>query len=327
MNVYDILSAWPVESPLSAQAIPGGNNNLSFAVVTADTQYILRVYQNNGEPNRIRYEHALLTRLEQANLPFSVPAPIPALSGSTLLPVQDDPGQTFAALFQFIPGEHPSADNLAHQRLCGAALARLDQALGQVTLDAQAARPSFADIARIHPAVPDPLVMLEHLPLEPPQRAQIVRIVGDLQAALPRRYQSLPRQIVHRDFDAGNVLVEGDRVSGVLDFEFAGPDVRTYDLARSLSLFTVSPWSHADGWPRVATFATGYRSHLELTPAELDALPDMMRLYRTWSLIHREGRRREGRANEEDVVARANGLLRQEEWLQRRQGDFIQLLS
>jgi len=158
MNVYDILSAWPVESPLSAEVIPGGNNNLSIAVVTADTQYILRVYQNNGEPNRIRYEHALLTRLEQANLPFSVPAPIPALSGSTLLPVQDDPGQTFAALFQFIPGEHPSADNLAHHRLCGAVLARLDQALGQVTLDAQSARPSFADISRIHPAVPDPLV-------------------------------------------------------------------------------------------------------------------------------------------------------------------------
>ncbi len=169
--------------------------------------------------------------------------------------------------------------------------------------------------------------MPKHLPLEPPQRSAIIRIVGDLREALPGWYQPLPRQIVHRDFDASNVLVKGNRVSGVLDFEFAGPDIRVYDLARSLSLFTVSPWSHARGWPRVAAFAAGYRAHLELTSAELSALPDVMRLYRTWSLIHREGRRREGLASEEDVVARASGLLRQEEWLRLRQADLLRLLS
>ncbi len=127
--------------------------------------------------------------------------------------VYDDSGQTFAARFDFIPGQHPDGDDLAQQRMCGAALARLDQALGQVTLDGPAARAPFGDIARIHPAVPDPHRMLEQLTLEPGQRAEIIRIVGDLQAALPARYQSLPRQIVHRDFDASNVLLEGDRVS------------------------------------------------------------------------------------------------------------------
>jgi Ser/Thr protein kinase RdoA (MazF antagonist) len=37
------------------------------------------------------------------------------------------------------------------------------------------------------------------------------------------------------------------------------------------------------------TFIKGYRQGLVLTAGEIDALPDMMRLYRTWSLIHREG--------------------------------------
>ena len=55
--------------------------------------------------------------------------------------------------------------------------------------------------------------------------------------ALPELYRSLLQQIVHRDFDASNVLMEGDRVTGVLDFEFAGSDLRAFDLARSRSLF------------------------------------------------------------------------------------------
>jgi homoserine kinase type II len=119
----------------------------------------------------------------------------------------------------------------------------------------------------------------------------------------------------------------GDRVSGVLDFEFAGPDLRAFDLARSLSLFTISPWNIPNGWESVTAFILGYRQHLELTPAEIEALPELMRLYRIWSLVHREGRRRAGLASEADVLARAMALLRQDEWLGEQHQELIRLLA
>jgi prepilin-type processing-associated H-X9-DG protein len=90
--------------------------------------------------------------------------------------------------------------------------------------------------------------MLEQLPLEQEQRAQLSRIVSDLVAVLPKLYQSLPQQAVYRDFNASNVLMADGSVSGVLDFEFAGSDLRAYDLARSLSMFTISPWNIPYGW-------------------------------------------------------------------------------
>lgn len=112
----------------------------------------------------------------------------------------------------------------------------------------------------------------------------------------------------------------------MLDFEFAGPDLRAFDLARSLSLFTSSPWSIPDGWRRVVAFSSGYREQLALTSGEIDALPELMQLYRTWSLIHREGRRRQGLASAGDVRARALGLLRQNAWLRTQRRELIGLL-
>lgn len=327
MIVPDLLSAWPIGGPWTVQPMVTGGNNLSYPVAAPGGQYVLRIYQNTADPERVRYEHALLTRLERAGLPFSVSPPIPTRAGATLLPVAADGEQQLAALFPLIPGQHPYDATLAQRRVCGATLAALDRVLGGVTIPApRGVLPPFGQLSEIHPAVPDPLEIPGLLPLEREERAQVARIVGDLIATAPALYSSLPRQIVHRDFDASNILMEGDRVTGVLDFEFAGPDLRALDLARSLSQFTISPWSSPEGWSWVIAFVTGYRTRIELTSDEINALPDMMRLCRAMSLVHREGRRRQGLATEADVLARARALLMQEEWLDERREDLLQLL-
>jgi len=92
-------------------------------------------------------------------------------------------------------------------------------------------------------------------------------------------------------------------------------------------MFTISPWNIRDGWQRVAAFILGYREQAELTPGEIEALPELMRLYRVWSLIHREGRRRQGLASQSDVLARANGLFQQDHWLSQQRQNLTRLLA
>ncbi len=328
LNVDALLSAWSIDRPWTIQPALTGSNNLSYPVTTPSGHYVLRIHQNTADPERVRYEHTVLTHLAQSALSFAVPAPIPTRSGATLAPVPDDEERTLAALFPLIAGRHPQG-SAQQRRLCGRALAELDHALARITLPAPPGTLTpFGSVTRIHPdpAVPQPREMLESLPLEPTQRAQLTRVIGHLDAAVPMLYRSLPQQLVHRDFAASNVLMDGDRVTGVLDFEFAGPDLRVVDLARSLSQFTINPWSSPDGWQGVAAFARGYRERAELGSHEAAALPDAMRLYRLMSLVHREGRRRRGLASEEDVLARAQALLLQEEWLRERHQDLVQLL-
>ena len=43
---------------------------------------------------------------------------------------------------------------------------------------------------------------------------------------MPDLYATLPQQLAHEDFDPSNVLMEGARVTGVLDFEFCARDLR-----------------------------------------------------------------------------------------------------
>jgi len=327
MTPQDIVAAWPIDGPVAVHPLLNGTNNLSYSVVAPGARYILRIYQNTAMPECVRYEHALLARLARATLPFAVPVPLPTHAGSTLVAASPSDDR-LAALFQFISGRRPDGRDLAQYRICGAALADLDHAFAHIALPPLPnPLPPFGDLSHLHRAIPDPVAMVEELPLEPHMRARIAQVVGDVVAAVPDLYQSLPRQIVHRDYDASNVLIDEGRVTGVLDFEFAGRDLRAIDLARCLCQFTTAPWSHPEGWRRMIAFISGYHERVTLRADEVDALPDLMRLYQIVSLIHREGRRRQGLASETDVQARADALLRQDRWLHARWHDLSKVFA
>lgn len=322
-----IAAAWIIGTVQAAETISAGNNNSTYLITAARGEFVLRIYQNTAELDQIRREHALLTQLARMQLSFRVPAPVRLPSGDTLLVVSNGNTNQCATLFERIVGRQPEHENTEHFRICGAALGELDNALARVDPAVLGVAAPPHGTFRIHPLVPEPIVMVQQLSLESTQRAQVGRIIEELAAALPSLYQSLPQQIVHADFDASNLLVDDNQVSGVLDFEFAGFDLRAYDLARSLSMFGISPWNVSNGWQLIEAFVEGYQQQVQLMQAEIVAMPDLMRLYRVWSLIHREGRRRQGLATEADVLARANGLLRQEEWLAERGDDLSRLFQ
>ncbi len=133
MAIRDLLSAWSIDDGAAVQELTLGNNNRTYAVTTPTRRYILRIYQRSAALAWVRYEHTLLTRLAQWGLPFAIPVPIVAHTGTTLLPVPDT-DVTLAALFHRLPGQPPDGAALAQSRRCGAALAELDRALGQLTI-------------------------------------------------------------------------------------------------------------------------------------------------------------------------------------------------
>jgi Ser/Thr protein kinase RdoA (MazF antagonist) len=172
------------------------------AIASIADRVHLHLVEEGVSPCRIEYEHALLARLEQLGLSFAVPAPIPRHSGATLAEVGDGAGRALAALFRFIAGRHPDAGNRVQARVCVEALGELDVAFSCIDIRPPAGTlPAFGDLSHVHPAVPDPVAMLEELPLPQEERAQLVGILQELLAMAPRLYSSLPQQIVHRDFD------------------------------------------------------------------------------------------------------------------------------
>src|SRR5687767_11915737 len=224
-----VSGAWGLAEPIALRAVGSGTNNATWYVDTPKGSFVLRVYVNTRDARRVRYEHAILLALQARRLSFRVPAPVVTRSGDTFATLDDGP---LAALFGLLPGEPPDRTNPHHIHACGAALAELHDALAGLSVSPPPglALPTYGDLERIHPLVPDPWSLPGSLPLEAPERPHLARILDALRAAVPVLYAALPAQLCHNDYSPGNTLFTANRLGAILDFEFAGPDLRAIDV-------------------------------------------------------------------------------------------------
>jgi homoserine kinase type II len=288
------LQQWSLPEPWSVDLASAGANNTSLFVGTPVDRYVLRLYAQ-GDPASVRYEHGLLVALTAAELPFAVPLPVLTRDGQTFARVAMGESEVLASLTPVLPGTHPDPDNLRHVRLAGVALARLGQALASIVPPAGWAqyRP-FGDLRRFHPLLDDPTEAIAAIPgLEEPDKRRLREMVAVVEDIAPSLYAQLPRRIIHRDYYAPNVLLTDGAVSAVLDFEFAGEDLRALDLAIAIAFWPL--WGAGDA--RLAAreaFIRSYAAVEPLTQAEAEAIPTLIRLqFATW-LMHCAGRLRDG---------------------------------
>ena len=115
----------------------------------------------------------------------------------------------------------------------------------------------------------------------------------------------------------------GDRVSGLLDFEFASPDLRAMDLTVGLCAFGVAARKTGGEWPLIEAFARGYQRRVALTREEIDALPTLLRLREATALVHWVGRLRRDLTTEDNIARRAQDLLGLDDWLRSHGGELI----
>lgn len=289
-----------------------------------DGRFFLRLYANTGDTARVAYEHALLTRLEAAHLPFRVPVPVPTHAGETVVGRHG----SLVALYPHIPGTHPVRQNPAHTAAAGHALGVLDAALTPLDLG-PSPLPTYGNLAAIHPHVRDPFAVLDAVPLDAGKRARFGALLRDTVLAVPGLYRELPAQIIHGDYGNGNTLLVGERVSGILDFEFAAPDLRALDFAVGLYYHVLSDGIGGNGVrPEVvAAFCRGYCAATRLRDDELHALPQLLLLLRVTGQMHWTGRFLAGMARDTGVTVRLDETLQLADWLAARGDDLVARLA
>jgi homoserine kinase type II len=99
---------------------------------------------------------------------------------------------------------------------------------------------------------------------------------GELAFQAAHRFPDLPRGPVHADLFRDNALFEDGRISGVVDFYFAGVDCLLYDVAVCANDWCLSK-DHSLEEGCAGALLTAYQAVRPVTPLEREAWPAMLR--------------------------------------------------
>lgn len=301
--MYDeLLDQWALPRPRDLMRANWGGSNETWFVRSEAGEHVLRLYVDK-RTEAIRFEHELLRRLATVSLTFRTPQPLETGTGDTLAIEVDSarPG----ALFRRIEGEHLDDDDASGVGKAAAAFASLDIALAGIGRTDVAAPVFSGDLRAIHRAITD-LAQVEDT--GGPAARALVEAAAETTTPI---YTSLPMQLTHGDFALGNVLMRVGRVRGVLDFEYAGRNVRAAELAGALRQ-VLTKGSRERLWRPVLH---GYLTTLSLDPAEIAALPALVLLQSAVIVVWWAGRRAEGHTTAEALAGHVAHALSVRDWI------------
>jgi homoserine kinase type II len=322
MNWAVVQQLWSIPEPWSIRSITQGDNNLTRVIETPSGSYIARAYRSDRQLEQIKYEHCVLINLKQKLLPFQIPIPVPTISGELFAIISD----TIVTLSPCLPGSLPGEGNQEQAWSAGQALAELVKALHELKVEVglhAAPFPPLGDFKAWAGTVLNLTKLINELPLNEEQQKRTLVLLEESQTSAPALYQKLPQQIIHRDYDQSNILMEGNMVTAVLDFEFCGYDLRILDLAYALSHWPDGLWNTGSEWPVIDAFGRGYLQSQILSPLELKMLPLVLRLRAAAGLFIRLGRFVRGLETQERLLERIHKILDNETWLQQHEDELV----
>jgi len=310
---------WDVPTNCALRPLGRGYNNFLYRVhscVGDPLPFVLRVYGNHANPKYIQHEMSVLAQLARQALPFAVPMPIPNRRGELWALADYGQGARLMVLIPFICGENPDVQNLAQAEAAGQAMALLHAALRRVESRGVGAPRPYVELGRVHPLVPNPSEAMRQFG-SLASRADVSHVDAILERvyACEKRIRALPQQLIHGDFIAGNILMEGARVSGVLDFENCAFNPRAMDLAIAIDTWCWDVMGSGQEWERIAALAHGYRRASCLGQEEIALLPAMMLLRNANVLMHLAGRFLANLSPYVDVEHWVDSMKRVDAWL------------
>ncbi|MDE2410424.1 MAG: homoserine kinase [Sphingomonadales bacterium] len=267
-DMAELIAAFDVGDLCSAKGIAEGVSNSNWLIETtgkdgAGARFILTMYEFRIDIGELPYFLALLDHLAARGCP--VPRTIHDRDGALFRLVD---GKA-VALIEYLPGVSVSHPTPGQAEAVGHALAQMHLAAADFPAS-RANGMNLAESRRLFEAC-GAQGLAE---IDPALPALVSRELDSLTAAWPA---DLPRSVIHADLFPDNVLMLGDRVTGLIDFYFACNDLIAYDVATTHAAWCfANDGTHFDPALSRALLA-GYQAVRPLSGAERAALPVLAR--------------------------------------------------
>lgn len=256
-QMQEWLKRYTLGQLLDLQGIASGITNTNYFVTTTHGRYVLTLFETL-KPQELPYYLTLMSHLARHGV--ACPAPVADSTDQFASMLAGKPACLVSCL-QGADVERPSAaqcravgEMLAQMHIAGTTFpGKMDNPRGPRWWSATApqlySRMRAEDAAMLRKEV---LFQDNH------------------------RFDHLPSGVIHADLFRDNVLLDGDHISGFIDFYYACNDVLLYDLA-----IAVNDWARNDDHSiddeRAAALLTGYQTERKLSTEEKRAWPVMLR--------------------------------------------------
>ncbi len=256
----DFLTRFDVGELVSAKGIAEGVENTNYLVETTQDRFILTLYEKRVSAGDLPYFLSLLDHLAAKGLP--VPPAIKDRDGAAIHELAGRP----ACLIRFLPGVSLSHPTPAQALAAGEAMGAMHRAVA----DFGGTRENSMGIKTWQPLLDRCGDSLDTI--APGLHADIAFALGDLMARWPAQLDACS---IHADLFPDNVLMLGDRVTGLIDFYFACTDLRLYDLAVMHTAWSFDATGRDYDAAIGDALIEGYAKHYPLTDEERAAFDDL----------------------------------------------------
>lgn len=260
------LQGYSIGEVVELKGISSGITNTNYFVTTTQNKYVLTLFEHNTM-DELPYFIDLMSHLATHGVPC--PQPIANDSGISLHMLNGKP----AVLISCLNGQDIKEPEVKHCAEVGAVLAKMHIA-GQSFVERITNKtgkphrnPRDADW-RVKTAGQ----VMPHLAAED---QQLLKDTLAFQTVL--NISELPKGIIHADLFRDNVLFDGDKVGGLIDFYYACNDLLAYDLAIAVNDWCVQADGALDN-ARLNAMLDAYQSIRPLTQAEQVAWNSMLRI-------------------------------------------------
>ncbi|MDA9491900.1 homoserine kinase [Bradyrhizobium sp. CCBAU 11361] len=256
-------------APRSVRGVTSGIENTNYFVDTDGARYVLTLFERLTFEQLPFYLH-FMKHLAVRGMP--VPDPVADAHGVILHSLKERP----AVVVNRLPGASEAEPTAAHCSSVGEFLTRLH--LAGNDYPRQQSNPRGLQWW-------NEVVSVLGRCVSAGQRLLLsTELTFQNELALSSDYGQLPRGPIHADLFRDNVLFERERLSGVIDFYFAGCDTFLFDIAVCLNDWCVDGLTRRHNVERAAAFLGAYESARPLTSSEHRLLPAMQRaaVFRFW---------------------------------------------
>lgn len=252
------LSNFSLGKLLEFQGIESGIENTNYFVTTSNGRFVLTLFEKLSA-DELPFYLNLMAHLARHGIPC--PNPVADRSNQFLSILNAKP----ACIVSRLSGKSTTQPNNEQCAAIGAMLGQMHiagQSFTQIVPDPRGAAWRASTAIQIRPFL---------------NTASASLLDSEIALHAQQRWQTLPQGIIHADLFCDNVLLEQNRIGGLIDFYFACSAALLYDVA-----ITVNDWCmNADGVlhvPRAQSLLRAYHAVRPLQDSERLAWPLMLRV-------------------------------------------------